>query len=71
MFCVMAGASASFVTPVGYQTNMMVWGPGGYKFTDFTKFGLPLSVMHMLISVLLAHVIWPFSDKVDWSTISL
>ncbi len=46
-----AGATA-FLTPIGYQTNLMVYGPGGYKFKDFTRFGLPLSLMYMVVSVL-------------------
>lgn len=46
-----AGA-ASFLTPIGYQTNLMVYGPGGYTFRDFFKIGLPLTVLYMIITVL-------------------
>ena len=45
-----AGA-ASFLTPIGYQTNLMVYGPGGYKFKDFFKIGLPLTILYMLTTV--------------------
>jgi len=56
---VMFSATLAFATPVGYQTNMMVYGPGGYRFTDFTKVGLPLNIIVMLVSALLIPVIWP------------
>lgn len=46
-----AGA-ASFLTPVGYQTNLMVYGPGGYNFKDFFKIGLPLTIIYMIVTVL-------------------
>lgn len=59
MVIIMA-ASASFSTPIGYQTNLMVYGPGGYRFTDFTKIGLPLNLIIAVITVTLVPVIWPF-----------
>lgn len=57
---IMMAASASFSTPIGYQTNLMVYGPGGYKFTDFTKIGLPLNLIVATITVILVPIIWPF-----------
>jgi di/tricarboxylate transporter len=56
---VMFSATLAFATPVGYQTNMMVYGPGGYKFTDFTKVGLPLNIIVMLVACALIPLIWP------------
>ena len=53
-------ASASFATPIGYQTNMMVYGPGGYKFTDYLKVGLPLNFIYAITTVCLAQVFWNF-----------
>jgi di/tricarboxylate transporter len=53
-------ASMSFMTPIGYQTNTMVFGPGGYRFTDFTRFGLPMSVIGWTIASLLIPLFWPF-----------
>lgn len=51
-------ASASFITPIGYQTNLIVYGPGGYKFTDYVKVGVPLSLIVMVTSVLIIYHIW-------------
>lgn len=53
-------ASTSFATPVGYQTNMMVYTPGGYRFADFMKVGIPLIAIFFVISVYLIPKFWPF-----------
>ncbi|WP_088103472.1 SLC13 family permease [Halalkalibacter urbisdiaboli] len=50
--------SCSFLSPIGYQTNLLVYGPGGYKFTDYLKVGLPLSMICMLVTILLAIIKW-------------
>jgi di/tricarboxylate transporter len=57
---IMFAASASFATPIGYQTNLMVYGPGGYQFSDFLKIGLPLNLTVATITVLLVPIFWPF-----------
>jgi di/tricarboxylate transporter len=58
--CIMMAASASFATPIGYQTNLLVYGPGGYRFGDYLRIGLPLNVLLGLVTVVLAPRIWPF-----------
>ena len=45
------GAAANFITPIGYQTNLMVYGPGGYNFKDYMKIGLPLTVIYGVVAV--------------------
>lgn len=56
---VMFGASASFMTPMGYQTNVLIYGPGGYRFTDFLRVGTPLTIILGLLTTLLVPVFWP------------
>ena len=53
-------ASTAMATPMGYQTNLLIYGPGGYNFSDFVKFGLPLNIMVGVIACLLIPVIWSF-----------
>ena len=53
-------ASASFSTPIGYQTNLIVQGIGNYRFADFVRVGLPLNIISLIITVLLVPLIWPF-----------
>ena len=60
IFAVCYAASASFITPIGYQTNLMVFGPGGYKYFDYVKVGLPLALILWIVSVMVIPVIWPF-----------
>ena len=57
---VMMAASASFSTPIGYQTNTLVYGPGGYRFTDFMRIGIPLNLIMAATASLVIPLIWPF-----------
>ncbi len=57
---IMVAASASFATPIGYQTNLMVYGVGGYRFNDYMRIGIPLTLLVGLVTVLLAPLWWPF-----------
>jgi len=56
---IMVAASAGFATPIGYQTNLMVYGPGGYRFSDYLRIGVPLDLIVMAITVTLVPIIWP------------
>ena len=57
---VMFAASASFITPLGYQTNLMVYGPGRYQFFDYVRIGLPLSGLVALTAIVLIPLVWSF-----------
>ena len=61
LMAVAIGASCAFLTPVGHQSNMLVMAPGGYRFGDYWRLGLPLSVLTMIIAVPLIMYFWPFS----------
>lgn len=60
IIAVIMGAAGSFATPFGYQTNMMVYGPGGYRSSDYLRLGVPLSIIVGVITVVIAPRIWPF-----------
>ena len=57
---IMVAASASFSTPIGYQTNLMVYNAGGYRFGDFVRVGLPLNLLVGVVTVGLVPLIWTF-----------
>ena len=61
VIAITVGASLAFATPLGYQTNLMVYGPGGYRFGDFVRAGLPLQTLLAVLSVILIPVFWPLS----------
>jgi di/tricarboxylate transporter len=60
VIAVMIAASASFLTPFGYQTNLLVYGVGGYRVSDYLRFGLPLSLIVFTVSMLVIPRVWPF-----------
>uniref|UniRef100_UPI0024685029 SLC13 family permease n=1 Tax=Chromohalobacter sp. 48-RD10 TaxID=2994063 RepID=UPI0024685029 len=57
---IMFAASASFMTPLGYQTNLMVLGPGGYRFVDYLRLGAPMSLLTGVIVIGLVPLVWGF-----------
>ena len=59
VFAVAFAASASFITPVGYQTNLMVYGPGGYKFSDYIRVGFPLALIFWVMAIFVLPILWP------------
>jgi di/tricarboxylate transporter len=56
----MFAGSNDFATPIGYQTNLMVYGPGGYRFGDYVRFGGPLNLLMLVVGVALIPVFFPF-----------
>jgi di/tricarboxylate transporter len=60
IMAIMIAASCGFATPIGYQTNLMVYGPGGYRFSDFMRFGGPLNLITYATTMVVAPIVWPF-----------
>jgi len=56
---VMFAASASFMTPIGYQTNLMVYGPGGYRTLDYLKIGIPMNLLSGCVTIPMILFFWP------------
>ncbi|MDO9470635.1 MAG: SLC13 family permease [Nitrosomonas sp.] len=61
VFAIMMAASASFATPLGYQTNMMVYGPGEYRFTDFLRAGIPMNIIAGVVTITVLLIGWPLA----------
>src|SRR3546814_18894255 len=64
VMAVMIGASAGFMSPIGYQTNLMIYGPGGYRFLDYVRVGAPLSVIVGLATLTAIPYFWPDRQSV-------
>jgi len=60
LMAVAIGASCAFLTPIGHQNNALIMGPGGYRFSDYWRLGLPLEILIVVTSVPLILVFWPF-----------
>jgi len=61
IFAVLFGASCDYSTPIGYQTNLFVYGPGGYRFSDYVRIGVPLTLVLFAVSMVVIPWIWPFT----------
>ena len=59
MMVVAIAASASFMSPVGHPANVLVMGPGGYRFKDYVKVGLPLTLVVLIVTLLVLPIVWP------------
>ncbi|TFG91455.1 MAG: TRAP transporter large permease subunit, partial [Myxococcales bacterium] len=57
---VAVAASCGFASPLGYQTHLIIYGPGGYRFSDFVRIGLPLDILCGVVSLIVIPLVWPF-----------
>jgi di/tricarboxylate transporter len=60
MMTVAVSASAAFLSPVGHSANLLIMGPGGYRFSDYIKVGLPLTLVVLVMVLLVVPIFWPF-----------
>jgi len=63
LMAVAIGASCDFLTPMGHQSNTLVLGPGGYRFADYARLGLPLSLLTFAVALFLLPLVWPFAPR--------
>lgn len=61
LMAIAIGASTAFLTPIGHQSNVLVYGVGNYRFTDFTRVGAPLNALIIVLTLIIVPVIWPFT----------
>jgi di/tricarboxylate transporter len=59
MMTVAIAASSAFLSPVGHPANVLVMGPGGYRFSDYTKLGIPLTILVLIVSLIVVPIVWP------------
>lgn len=60
LMMVAVAASAAFLSPVGHSSNLLIMGPGGYRFTDYIRVGLPLTIVVLAVALLIIPLVWPF-----------
>jgi di/tricarboxylate transporter len=63
LMAVAIGASCAFLTPIGHQNNLLVMGPGGYRFGDYWRMGLPLDILIVAVSLPLLVFVWPLTGQ--------
>ena len=63
LMAVAIGAACDFLTPIGHQCNTLVMGPGGYRFGDYWRLGLPLSIIVVVVGTLLIPLVWPLTAR--------
>ncbi len=61
LISLMIAVSSSFATPIGSPTHLLVYGPGGYRFTDFLKIGLPMNIIILITNLLVVNLVYPLS----------